>query len=138
MNFYKNLKRLTKINLWILWKYFFLWVQHRHVHTAGGLQPRDNPRGGPITVWIHFIRCSGRALILGCVKSKVKYSAFPRTPRLGRREPTLQAQHTTVPWGLAPPALRQARPVATQRRDVSQTHSHIPLASYLLFIHSYH
>ncbi|KAF3782966.1 retrotransposable element ORF2 protein [Nymphaea thermarum] len=25
----------------------FLWVQHRHVHTMGGLQSRDNLRGGP-------------------------------------------------------------------------------------------
>ncbi|KAF3772612.1 putative AC transposase [Nymphaea thermarum] len=64
------------------------------------------PPWWPITVWIHFIHCSGRALILGCVKSKVRHSAFPRTPKLGRREPTLQAQHTTVPWALAPPALR--------------------------------
>ncbi|KAF3784905.1 hypothetical protein EJ110_NYTH27598 [Nymphaea thermarum] len=64
------------------------------------------PPWWPITVWIHFIRCSGRALIHGCVNSKERYSTFPRTPRLGRREPTLHAQHTTVPWGLAPPALR--------------------------------
>ncbi|KAF3773020.1 Tripeptidyl-peptidase 2 [Nymphaea thermarum] len=34
-----------------------------------------------------FTRCSGRALIHGCVNSKERCSAFPRTPKLGRREP---------------------------------------------------
>ncbi|KAF3781807.1 hypothetical protein EJ110_NYTH35685 [Nymphaea thermarum] len=48
-----------------------------------------------------FIHSNGRALIHGRVNSKERYSAFPRTPRLGRREPTLQAQHTTVPWNLS-------------------------------------
>ncbi|KAF3775811.1 hypothetical protein EJ110_NYTH49602 [Nymphaea thermarum] len=77
---------------------------HHGRHTA-----ERQPPWWPITVWIHFIRCSGRALIHGCVNSKERYSTFPRTPRLGRREPTLHAQHTTVPWGLAPPALRTGK-----------------------------
>ncbi|KAF3779118.1 hypothetical protein EJ110_NYTH33689 [Nymphaea thermarum] len=74
---------------------------HHGRHTS-----ERQPPWWPITVWIHFIRCSGRAFIHGCVNSKERYSTFPRTPRLGRREPTLHAQHTTVPWGLAPAALR--------------------------------
>ncbi|KAF3772135.1 hypothetical protein EJ110_NYTH58660 [Nymphaea thermarum] len=84
----------------------FLWVQTQARAHHGRPTAERQPPWWPITVCIHFICCSGRPLIHGCVNSKERYSVFPRTPRLGRREPKLHAQHTTVPWGLAPPALR--------------------------------
>ncbi|KAF3773362.1 Pyridoxine/pyridoxamine 5'-phosphate oxidase 1 [Nymphaea thermarum] len=42
---------------------------------------------------------SGRALLPGCVKSKVRYSAFPRTPRLGRREPNAPSTTHNITLG---------------------------------------
>ncbi|KAF3772325.1 hypothetical protein EJ110_NYTH58242 [Nymphaea thermarum] len=79
-----------------------------------------------------FTPCSGRALIPGCVNFKERYSAFPRTPRLGRREPN--APSTTHNSTLEPcTACAPNRRDHWRKRDVSQTHGHNPLASHLLF-----
>ncbi|XP_049935930.1 endoribonuclease Dicer homolog 4-like [Nymphaea colorata] len=84
-----------------------------------------------------FIRCSGRALIHGCVNSKEIYSAIPKTPRLGRREPNAPSTSHNNTLGRCT-AYASNRRDQWRKRDVSQTHSYIPLASLLLFFHYYH
>ncbi|KAF3772967.1 Glutamine-dependent NAD(+) synthetase [Nymphaea thermarum] len=51
--------------------------KHKHVHTTSSWCSE--------TIRIHS-RCSGRAIIHGCVNSKKSCSVFLRTPKLGRQE----------------------------------------------------